>query len=233
MRIAILSDVHSNFEALVQAVAFMDESRIDELYCLGDIIGYGASPNECVALIRERAVHCVLGNHDLAAVEPSHAEFLNAPGKIAALWTNKVLTRENAEFLSNLPYTIENEQVTLVHASPAQPHQWQYILSLEDARPQLEYFHTPICFVGHTHVPSVCGEDLKTFTLNKQLKFLINVGSVGQPRDGDPRSSFGILDTEAWTYENIRVEYDVPGAAKKIIAAKLPKVLAERLSHGI
>ena len=233
MRISILSDIHSNSQALVKALSVSDKLRVDEIYCLGDIVGYGGSPNECVNLIRQRASKCVLGNHDLAALDSSHAQHFTKHGKIAAEWTHEVLTRENLNYLSALPYTNELELLTLVHANPAEPQDWGYIVSLEDARPQFAHFKTPLCFIGHSHVPFVCGEDLKTLYLKKDLRFIINVGSVGQPRDGNPQLSFGILDTENWTFKNIRADYNVEAAAQTIIDNGLPRLLADRLFLGI
>ncbi|MBI4548196.1 MAG: metallophosphoesterase family protein [Ignavibacteriae bacterium] len=233
MRISILSDIHSNYEALVKALSLADQLRTDEIYCLGDIVGYGGSPNECVHLIQKRASKCVIGNHDLAAVDTSHARCFTKHGTVAAEWTHKILTKENLDYLSSLPYTSELELLTLVHANPAKPQDWGYISSLEDALPQFAHFKTPLCFIGHSHIPFVCGEDLKTLYFKKDLRFIINVGSVGQPRDGNPQLSFGILDTETRTYENIRSDYDVASAAQTIIDHGLPRFLADRLFLGV
>lgn len=232
MRAAILSDIHSNVQALTKALSLIDRSRIDEVYCLGDIVGYGANPNECVALVRERCSVCVLGNHDLAAINTAVAHYFTKPGRIAAEWTHKELTPDNLEFIASLPYTVCRDQFTLVHAAPHEPHLWEYILSLPLAQKQFAAFSTQLCFIGHTHVPSVCGENLKTFSFKKGLRFLINVGSVGQPRDGSPLLSFGIFDSDQWAYENIRAEYDVEGASRAILDRGLPSVLASRLSIG-
>lgn len=233
MRIAILSDVHSNLPALVKALSIIDELRVDAIYCLGDIVGYGASPNECIQLVRERASKCVLGNHDLAVLDVSYAEYLPKDGEEAADWTRMVLKRENAEFLGQLSYTEGNEFCTIVHASPHDPAAWKYITSLEDARPQFEHFTTQLCFIGHTHIPFLCGDDLKTFTFRKDRRYLINVGSVGQPRDGNPQLSFGVLDTNEWIYQNIRAHYDVERAAEAIRLSGLPESLGNRLFRGI
>lgn len=233
MRIAILSDIHSNLQALLRAFSIIDELRTNAIYCLGDIVGYGANPNECTNLIRRRTTGCVLGNHDLAAIDTSHARYFSTPGKIAAEWTHTVLTKENRDYLASLPYVTELPLLTLVHASPAMPETWQYIMSLQDAAPQFDHFKTPLCFIGHTHVPFLCCEDLKTFRLEREMRTLINVGSVGQPRDGNPQLSFGFLDTDAWAYENIRAEYDIQSAAEAIIAQGLPRFLADRLFRGV
>ena len=233
MKIALISDIHSNLQALLAALSDIDGRRIDQVYCLGDIVGYGGSPNECVDLVRQRASAVVLGNHDQAALKPSDGDYFTKPGKIAAEWTNKTLTDENRQFLAALPFTSEAGICTLVHASPQFPPAWQYVDSIDVARVQFAHFTTKICFIGHTHVPALCGEDLKTFKFKKNLRFLINVGSIGQPRDGNPHLSYGILDTDAWSYENIRIPYDIRGAAAAITSQGLPEVLAKRLSQGL
>jgi predicted phosphodiesterase len=232
MRIAVISDIHSNIQALTQALSVIDERKADAIYCLGDIVGYGANPNECLDLVRERATICVLGNHDLASIDPVNAEYFSRPGRIAIEWTHSVLTPEHIRFLSGLPYTASTDLFTLAHAGPLDPEQWQYVLSLQVAKLQFPAFQTQLCFIGHTHVPAVCGEDLRTFILKKGKRFLINVGSVGQPRDGNPQLSFGFLDTETWKYENVRASYDIDKAAQAIRSQGLPSTLATRLYQG-
>jgi predicted phosphodiesterase len=233
MRIAILSDIHSNIEALTKAFDTIDQSNVDAVYCLGDIVGYGARPNECVDIIRQRASKVVLGNHDLAAVDTEEARYFTRHGRTAAEWTNKILTDENRQFLSKLPYRDESKTATLVHANPEEPEHWAYIVTLEDAEPQFAHFKSQLCFIGHSHIPFVCSEDLKSFELRKDVRFLINVGSVGQPRDGHPELSFGILDTGKWTYQNVRVAYDIKSAAQAILDNGLPQFLADRLFRGV
>jgi predicted phosphodiesterase len=233
MKIAIVSDIHSNLQALTKTFEIIDQSGVDEVYCLGDIVGYGANPNECLSLVRQRATKVVLGNHDLASVDTSEAKYFTKHGRIAAEWTHGVLMAENTQFISNLPYRLELPRLTLVHANPAAPEQWGYVVTLEDAEPQFEHFRTELCFIGHSHIPFICGEDLKSFDLTKDVRFLINVGSVGQPRDGNPHLSFGVLDTEAWSYQNVRAEYDVKGAAQAILDNNLPRFLADRLVRGV
>jgi diadenosine tetraphosphatase ApaH/serine/threonine PP2A family protein phosphatase len=233
MKIAVISDIHSNLQALLAALSDIDGRGIDQIYCLGDIVGYGGSPNECVELIRQRAAVSVLGNHDQAALNPSDVNNFTKPGKIVSEWTNKVLTDANRQFLAALPFTAKVGNCSLVHASPQVPPAWQYVDSIDVARVQFAHFTTKICFIGHTHVPALCGEDLKTFKFKKNLRFLINVGSIGQPRDGNPHLSYGILDTDAWSYENIRIPYDIRGAAAAITSQGLPEVLAKRLSQGL
>jgi predicted phosphodiesterase len=232
MRIALLSDIHSNLPALSKALELVEAKGADEIWCLGDIVGYGAHPNECVQLIAERSVRCVLGNHDQAVAFPEEPRFLPWEGKVAAEWTSTVLTEQSQRFLRSLPLIDSSDTSTIVHASPSTPSSWTYVSSLALAQEQFPRFATPLCFIGHTHVPSVCGDDLKTFSFKPGHRFLINVGSVGQPRDGNPHLSFGLLDTKAWSYQNIRADYDVNAAASAIIQKGLPRRLAERLFVG-
>ena len=232
MRYAILSDIHSNFSALMRALSIIDTLRIDHIYCLGDIVGYGAQPNHCVSLIRERAAFSVLGNHDLGALDPREADYFHEDGRAAVEWTNRILTKENAAYLASLPYKHESDLFTLVHASPQNPQQWNYVMSVEDAGLQFPHFSTQYCFIGHSHIPTVCGEDLETFSFVKDKRFLINVGSVGQPRDGNPMLSFGVLDTDVWSFEIIRAEYNIAQTARAILDAGLPSSLADRLFMG-
>jgi putative phosphoesterase len=233
MRIAIISDIHSNLQALEKALSLIDGMSVTEIVCLGDIVGYGGNPNECVDLVRQRASRCVIGNHDAAALDTTRSWYFTKDGRTAIDWTHKVLTKESSEYLSSLPFRIEADHFTLVHANPAEPETWAYVSTLEEASAQFDHFKTSLCFIGHTHIPSVCGEDLKTFILKDDIRFLINVGSVGQPRDHNPQLSFGLLDTDAWVYENVRADYDVHGAAQAILDNALPRALAQRLFNGV
>lgn len=233
MRIAILSDIHSNLQALTRALEVIDELGADEIYCVGDIVGYGANPNECVALVRDRVARCVLGNHDLAVVDPRTAEYLDRNGRIVVEWTRRVLTEEHRNFLAGLALTVRTQVMTLVHSNPAEPAAWGRIETLEHARPQFAHFDTPLCFIGHTHVPFVCGEDLETMEVRRGMKFLVNVGSVGQPRDGESALSFGVFDDGVWEYRNVRAEYDIGQTAEAIRRAGLPSALADRLNRGV
>ena len=232
MRIAIISDVHGNLEALEMALWILSEKKYDELVCLGDIVGYGANPNECLTLIRKNTDHILLGNHDEASLDLAQTDAFNPYAKAAAVWTNDELTDENKSFLGKLPYTLELDGVLFVHASPYQPHEWHYIISPGDARDNFIHFTTQVCFVGHSHVPAIFSEDVWSKEVVRDKKFIVNVGSVGQPRDGDPRLSCGLFDTKEWKYENIRSEYDVMKASEKIRKAGLPRALADRILVG-
>lgn len=233
MRIAVFSDIHSNLPALECALDYVHNLHVDALYCLGDLVGYGANPNECVELIRREATCVVRGNHDQAVFDPAMLDGFSKAGRSSTEWTLEHLSAENIEYLSSLPLRLEVDRCTLVHSSPYNPERWEYVLSLDVAERQFDQFSTPICFIGHTHFPMVCGEDLETFDFKKGQRFLINVGSVGQPRDHNPQLSFGVLDTATWDYRNYRLDYDAAKAAKAIKAAGLPRFFAKRLLQGV
>jgi diadenosine tetraphosphatase ApaH/serine/threonine PP2A family protein phosphatase len=207
---------------------------------LGDVVGYGASPNECLAKVRERCEVVLLGNHDAAASGGPEAARFNIYARVAAEWTAKTLTRDNREYLQRLPVTSSEESFYLVHASPACPRDWEYLLDRFDAEPQFHYFTEPICFIGHTHQPAVYMADpggckalpLSTVTLEADRRYIVNVGSVGQPRDHDPRACFVVYNETAGMVEFVRVPYNIEGAQAKIRAAQLPEVLAARLATG-
>lgn len=235
MRIAVISDIHANLEALEQALSIIESKSVDTIVCLGDIVGYGANPNECLALVRKAAAHTILGNHDQAAVDLSASETFTRYARISASWTYNQLTDGNKEFIHTLPYTLVLSELLLVHASPYEPQSWHYIVTPADARENYEHFRQSVCFVGHSHEAQIFsknGSRAQTGKLSTTDKYIINVGSVGQPRDGDWRLSFGIFDTEQWVYENVRAEYDVMTASTKIKKAGLPSPLADRLFLG-
>ncbi len=232
MRIAIISDIHSNYEALEEALKIIRTRSVDTIVCLGDIVGYGASPNECLACIRSSASYVLLGNHDEAALRLDMADYFNPLARRAAEWTSRQLTREHRTYVASLPSSLKLEGLYFVHSSPFEPQGWHYILSPADAQFNFAYFNEPICFIGHSHVPVVYSEDLWQREVVKGRRYIINVGSVGQPRDNDPRLSFGIFDTAAWSYDTIRADYNVELACEKIRAAGLPHQLADRLRVG-
>lgn len=232
LRIAVTSDIHSNLEALTTALNFISESNIDKVICLGDIVGYGPDPIECLAMIRERTRWIILGNHDEAAVHPERAEDFSTVARSAIEWTYNELSSDDREFLRSLPYSLSIEDVLYVHSTPKSPQKWEYIFSGFEARLYDNTFAERLCFIGHSHIPGVYSMNPKIREYNATHKFIINVGSIGQPRDGDPRLSFGILDTVAGTYENVRLEYDAQSTAWKILKRGLPRFLAERILIG-
>lgn len=233
MRLAIISDIHSNLEALTKAFELIDQESVDEVVCLGDIVGYGANPNECVDLVRSRCRTILRGNHDAAAVNQQNAESFTKNAKIAAQWTGKQLSEENKRFLDGLPYTNSRDGMLFVHSSPYQPEEWYYVLTEEDLESAFQSFSEQICFIGHSHFPGIFSEDGPAKAVNRGSRFLVNVGSVGQPRDGNSKLSFGVFDSGIWNYRNIRSLYPIQAAAEKILQAGLPRALSDRLALGM
>jgi putative phosphoesterase len=226
MLIAFISDIHSNLEALQAVLKKIDEMKIERIYCLGDIVGYGAQPCECIRIIRERRIQSVLGNHDLASVT-GNTSFFNPVAASAVVWTSTRLHLEEMEFLKNLPERLElvldNLKILLVHGSPKDPI-WEYVFPENVDENFAKGLNFDVVIMGHTHVPFV----------KKFRKVLIaNCGAVGQPRDHDPRASFLILDIKKVEAEIVRVKYDIESAAQKIIDVGLPRLLAERLYLGM
>jgi putative phosphoesterase len=228
MKYAIISDIHSNIEALMAVMSAIGKKHVDDIICLGDIVGYGANPDEAAEIVRNEAKYVVRGNHDDALFDDRTYSMINPYARIAIEYGRSVLSPESMNWLKEIPLTLKLGDVLLVHASPSQPHEWKYVLSQSDALVELSAFEERVCLIGHTHVPGIFKEE----TVHGGFRELINVGSVGQPRDGDSRASFGIIDTDNFTYQNIRVEYDCQMAGNKIIAAGLPPFLAERLQKG-
>jgi putative phosphoesterase len=233
MRIAVFSDIHGNLEALTCVLKRVRKERADTLVCLGDIVGYGPFPNECIELVRTRCGIVVRGNHDTGAVYGVLLESFNADGRIAMEWTRSKLTPENRDYLRGLPIIHNSKDVTYVHASPMNPEHWTYVSTWRAVENAFPHFTTNICCVGHTHIPAIVSEKGMVNNYKKGERHLINCGSVGQPRDGDPRASFALIDTEHETASIIRVEYSVEATANAIRAAGLPEFLAKRLAHGI
>lgn len=234
MKYAIISDIHSNLEALNKALSIIDEKKVDEIICLGDVVGYGANPNECVDIVRSRCSSVVLGNHDAAALDTSLAHDFNVIARKAVFWTAEQLTDESKAFLSSLPMTEKKEsQILLVHSSPDNPEAWDYIIDNDDAFSAIRHFDEKICFIGHTHVPGIFSHSGRAKEITRDEQFLVNVGSIGQPRDGNPKLAFGIFDSASWEYELIRSQYNIQAAAEKIYAAKLPEELGNRLMYGM
>jgi diadenosine tetraphosphatase ApaH/serine/threonine PP2A family protein phosphatase len=232
MKIAIISDIHGNLEALTEVVAYLDTHPVGALYCLGDTIGYGANPNECCQLVRRRNAVSLLGNHDNAVWDDEMLASFSPLAAKAMLWTRTVLHASEKTYLQSLPLIAMADESTFVHASLDDPASFPYLMSVYDARLTLKLSTTTMCWIGHTHVPAIFSEHGETSAVVKGTRYVVNVGSVGQPRDADPRLSFGIFDTERGLYENIRLPYDVKTACRKIIDAGLPARLGERLLVG-
>jgi diadenosine tetraphosphatase ApaH/serine/threonine PP2A family protein phosphatase len=233
MRIAVLSDIHANLPALEAVLEKVDALNVGKLACLGDTVGYGPFPQECLDIVRSRCEVVLKGNHDSGLIGETSIEDFNHYGVQAILWSRDRVNRESQEYIRGLPYVIENEEATFVHASPAAPEEWQYVLSMRSAQNNFHAFSTRICFIGHSHVPVVIPREGPINEYRPGHRHIINVGSVGQPRDGNPDASFGLFDAGADLFELIRVPYDVARTAKAIRAAGLPEFLAQRLSKGM
>jgi diadenosine tetraphosphatase ApaH/serine/threonine PP2A family protein phosphatase len=236
MAVAILSDIHANLEALEAVFTYIDQNNIKTVYCLGDVVGYGPNPNECIKLVRERCDVILMGNHDYAAIGLANIEYFNEYAKMSTYWTIDNISKDNLKFLKGLPFSHQTEDLILVHSSPSKPSHWYYVLSVQDARIEMQSFEEHICLIGHSHVPVVfSGQNFNrelTQKLQSNRKYIINVGSVGQPRDGNPNTCFTVLDEEKKTVEFVRLDYDIDTTYEKIVKAGLPLFLAERLLKG-
>lgn len=240
MRYAVLSDVHANLEAL-RAVLADAEGRVDGVVCLGDVVGYGADPVACVETIGARVEALVAGNHDHAVAGRLEFAWFNPHARAALDWTLARLSDDHRAWLAGRPLVTCIAEATLVHASPRNPDEWDYLLSPDDGWEAFAAFDTRVCFVGHSHRPAVwslgsSGPDFDAspsrVTFESGRRYIVNVGSVGQPRDGDPRAAYAVWDADARTVTLRRVAYDVEAARRKIQAAGLPRRLADRLTIG-
>lgn len=241
MRFAVISDIHSNLEALTAVLQDIETREVDEILCLGDIVGYGPNPNECIELVKNKCSSVIIGNHDFACIDQSELEYFNIFASQAILWTVDNLSESSNEFLSKLSLRAKLDDFEIVHANPENPKNWDYILSIDEAIFNFSYFDSQICFHGHSHAPIIFIEttDKNYFYLREnhiQIKdderYLINVGSVGQPRDSNPASAYGILDTEQKKYQLVRVPYNFRETQEKMKKRQLPNFLIERLANG-
>ena len=243
MRYAIISDIHANLEAFTAVLGRIAELKADRILCLGDVVGYNASPNECVEIIRKETIATVLGNHDAVAAGLEDPGDFNPLAARAALWTREALTEENWKFLRHLPRELGVDDLYLFHGSIHDTN--RYIMSRNDVRDNLLFLedmpNAPIMgFYGHTHIRSSFSSwnNAISLELGEQIaispgkRYLANPGSVGQPRDGDPRAAFAVYDVAARTVTFHRIEYDVAACQDKVIKAGLPPRLAERLAWG-
>ena len=233
MRIAVISDIHGNADALTSVLRCIDALAPDRIVCLGDIVGYGAEPGECLRLIRSNNIASIAGNHDLAVAGTLPYHNFSSSARTAVEWTHDILSEEDRALLAALPLSIDTPSALFVHASPDDPAEFRYLFYDEDAADCYDSFVQPICFVGHTHRQILFSRDGTSLPLRHGGKYIMNVGSVGQPRDGDPRACFVLFDEGKFSADVVRVEYDIQSAGRKIIAAGLPLRLAERLTVGI
>jgi len=239
MRFAIFSDIHANLEALEAVLADAHKRKCTHFVCLGDVVGYNANPHECVERIRKLDCPIVKGNHDEQGSLPESSSDFNELAERAIKWTRNNLAEEEKQWLRELPLQKQVRDFTIVHATLDTPAQWGYVFNNLDAAASFTYQHTTVCFFGHTHVPMVFirddgvrRESIEHIRIESTKKYFINMGSVGQPRDGNWRAAYCIYDMENNLVEQLRVKYDLAVAQRKIIKAGLPRLLAERLAIG-
>jgi len=242
MKHILFSDIHGNLEALHAALKFLENYPDARIYSLGDIVGYGANPRECIAEVQRIAHVSLAGNHDYASVGLTDITYFNTLAREAVKWTAGTLDENEQAYLANLRlFASMPGKMFLVHATPVLPDAWNYIMSIDDARQNFMAFDEPVCFLGHSHSPiGICKGPEGTFTVHnetplllaKGCRYIINVGSIGQPRDGDWRACLVVYDDEGCCVEFIRLEYDLASAQEKILRAGLPESLAQRLQYG-
>jgi diadenosine tetraphosphatase ApaH/serine/threonine PP2A family protein phosphatase len=242
MRVLLITDIHANFTALAAVVE--DAGPVDAVWCLGDVVGYGPSPNECCTWVAKHAEIVVVGNHDWAALGRLDLDDFNESARQSTLWTVEQLTPQAYQWLDALPNRYIEGETTLVHGSPRHPV-WEYLLRPAQAAANFEYFDTDICFVGHTHAPAIFHEGLSRKGEPSHVppygepiilsngRYLVNPGSVGQPRDGDPRAAYAIYEPETRKIEFRRLAYDIGKTQAQMREAGLPNSLVLRLARGL
>lgn len=243
MRYAIIADIHANLAAFMAVLVDIErKGEAEEVWCLGDVVGYGPDPHQCIELLRQTNHVCVAGNHDWAAIGKTDTSEFNPDAATACHWTAQQLTSEDKQYLKSLPLVIKKDNFTLVHGSPREPV-WEYLLSTSSAKENFAYFKSQFCLVGHSHVPLVFryGEtgacSFSQFSTDVKLvlaksRLIINPGAVGQPRDGDPRASYAIYDSETKLVRLYRVTYDISATQARMMEHRLPMRLVSRLSYG-
>jgi diadenosine tetraphosphatase ApaH/serine/threonine PP2A family protein phosphatase len=239
MRYILISDIHGNLEALQAVLSFVENLQPHQLYCLGDVVGYGADPQECLTLLQDEANLILAGNHDLAVAGVIPTDDFNPMAQSAVDWTRNAVNEEDVTALSNLPLVYIDGDYCFTHASPIEPMKFHYVRTLEDVAEVLSSIGQRFCFVGHTHLPVLVRMEEKTgrmevvrktrITIEEGCRYFVNVGSIGQPRDSNPDACMVILDEEDNTLEFLRVPYDISACQSKILSEGLPSYLAERL----
>ena len=241
MRYGLISDIHSNLEALQAALEDLAKQAIDRYLCIGDIVSYGADPSGCIRLVRSLEPDVLIaGNHECGVAGLLDLECFTEIAAAAIVWTKGILGLDELEYLKSFKLTHEGDRFTLVHGTLESPEKFYYMMTSDDARKNMELMKAPLCFVGHTHVPGIfySYDDRMGFAPGPKVKidwnkkYMINVGSVGQPRDSDPRACYAVYDDGEETVEIRRSSYDIASAQAKILKAGLPKSLALRLALG-
>ncbi|HSQ41967.1 MAG TPA: metallophosphoesterase family protein [Fibrobacteraceae bacterium] len=237
----IFSDIHSNLPALEAVLASMSQHQVARRVCLGDLVGYCADADACVNLVRQNSDLCILGNHDSVALHREPSVNFNQYARIAIEWTQKHLSKDSMEFMKKLPYILEEGDLCFVHASPKSPADWSYIASLDEADDAFEFFTSQVCLVGHTHSPVIVvrGEDGIPMVIEDDhyrpgpnQRLLVNVGSVGQPRDRNPEACWCRLDTSDLSVSFIRVPYDIGRTQEAMRREGFPAFLIQRIAEG-
>jgi predicted phosphodiesterase len=240
VKIGILSDIHGNLEALEAVLAELDHENVERVLCLGDVVGYGPDPNACLDRVMETMDVVLAGNHDHGTVGLTPIHAFNDNARQAVEWTRTVIREDLAEVLSGLQLVHEEGLLLALHATPAEPAKWHYLMSETEIETNLAAMTLPLCFVGHSHLPlafvqgsegGITVRSAESIRFESGCKYLINVGSVGQPRDGDPRAAFGVLEDSGFRLN--RVEYDIPSVQNKMRSFGLPVRLIDRLSQGL
>jgi len=236
---AVIADIHGNLEALQTVLDEIDKVDIDRLICAGDVVGYAAHPGRCIEIVKKRADAVVAGNHDWAVAGKVDTSYFNSDARDAVEWTRSRLSQEEISWLADLPLTEQFDGISLVHSTLYNPEFFDYIQTLYQAELCFGCQETPISFVGHSHVPVVFRDSQpveyflrERFQMEADDRFIVNVGSVGQPRDSDPRSSYVLFDSEKREVQFCRVPYDVSRTSEAILEADLPITNAHRLRHG-
>ncbi|UCD62586.1 MAG: metallophosphoesterase family protein [Candidatus Zixiibacteriota bacterium] len=241
MRLAIISDIHGNLEALVSVLRHIEKQKVDKIHCLGDVVGYGGDPVGCLELISEHCDIKLMGNHEHAALGLDDTSDYNPAAKKAAEWTRHQLTDRAQSIVNEFEMSHVLDQILMVHASPYEPEQWPYVLTPEAALDAFVELKQKLCFLGHSHVPQIyCERDEELprmqaghdFLPDPDSRYLVNVGSVGQPRDNDPRACYAVFDDKEYEVLYHRVDYDIDTAQEKMEQANLPRMLIARLSFG-
>ncbi len=239
MKVVVISDIHGNLEALNKVLEYIDKLERDKrIVCLGDIVGYGPDPAECFKIVESLTDKICLGNHEDAILDTSYDYQINRHARESIRWTRGILDEEIKEAIKKLPLRIEEDNILYVHASPDDPMLWRYITNAGNAYSSLIEMKHSLCFVGHSHIPGIYSyralqRNSSKATLSKDDKTIVNIGSVGQPRDGSPMLSFAVFDDDNWNVEIIRLEYDYHKTMAKIDKTNMRLFLAERLAKGV
>jgi predicted phosphodiesterase len=239
MKFAIIADIHANLEAFQVVLADIKQQKCTHYACVGDVVGYGANPKECLEIVRKIGMPCVKGNHDEYCSSEGQLDGFNPHAAEAVNWTRGQLSEEERQWLRDLKYFRMVTSFSMVHATLDGPQRWGYVFDKLAASASFTYQNTGVCFFGHTHVPVafirdtvVRGGTYSKFKVEKGKKYFVNVGSVGQPRDNNPKAAYVVYDLDEGMIELRRLDYDIPAAQKKILDAGLPPRLAERLAYG-